>query len=181
MALSPKDLTLIEAAHAGDPTALDHLPRLCQPDIRRYAQRHCLISDIDDAVQETLLILSHKLAGLRGLVSLSGWLFRVVQRECRHMGRKMLNYDPYDEETLERWLTSRSDETLALELRDALGSLPAHYRDVILLRDLEQFTIGEIADRLGLTRATVKARLNRARTLTREYLLGDPTGVGIKH
>lgn len=82
---------------------------------------------------------------------------------------------------MNRWLTSRSDETLALELRDALGSLPAHYRDVILLRDLEQFTIGEIADRLGLTRATVKARLNRARTLTREYLLGDPTGVGIKH
>ena len=43
---------LVEAARSGSPQALEHLLRACQPDIRRYAQRHCLVSDVDDAVQE---------------------------------------------------------------------------------------------------------------------------------
>lgn len=172
MALAAENLPVLAAAHAGDPAALDRLLHLCQPDVRRYAQRHCLISDVDDAVQETLLILSRKLTALRGLSSLSGWLFRIVQRECRKLGRRMLDYDPYDEEALERWLAVRDDRTLAIDLREALGSLPAHYREVILLRDFEEFTIGEIAEKLIVTRATVKARLHRARSLAREYLLG---------
>jgi DNA-directed RNA polymerase specialized sigma24 family protein len=43
---------------------------------------------------------------------------------------------------------------------------------VLLLRDLEDLTIGEIAQRLGETREAVKSRLRRARALVREYLLG---------
>lgn len=54
----------------------------------------------------------------------------------------------------------------------ALESLPPHYRDIIVLRDLNEMTIGEIAEQLGETRAAVKSRLHRARQLTREYLLG---------
>jgi DNA-directed RNA polymerase specialized sigma24 family protein len=42
---------------------------------------------------------------------------------------------------------------------------------VILLRDFEELTIGEIASRLALTPAAVKSRLHRARSLAREYLL----------
>ena len=48
---------------------------------------------------------------------------------------------------------------------------PSH-REVLLLRDLEDLTIGEIAGRLGVTREAAKSRLRRARTLVREYLLG---------
>ena len=46
------------------------------------------------------------------------------------------------------------------------------FREVLLLRDLEDLTIGEIAQRLGVTREAAKSRLRRARTLVREYLLG---------
>jgi RNA polymerase sigma factor (sigma-70 family) len=52
----------------------------------------------------------------------------------------------------------------------ALESLPAHYREVVLLRDLEGLTIAEIADHLTLTSEAVKSRLHRARALAREYL-----------
>ena len=52
----------------------------------------------------------------------------------------------------------------------ALESLPAHYRRIILLRDLEGLTIAEIGEQLGLTREAVKSRLHRARLLAREYL-----------
>lgn len=164
--------TLVEAARIGEPQALDRLLRACQPDIRRYAQRHCLLSDVDDAVQETLLIVSRHVGSLRMAAAFSGWLMRVVQRECRRLGRKVFGIDPYDEAELERWLARRTDEALRVDLVRALESLPDHYREVILLRDFEGMTIGEMAQELSLTPAAVKSRLRRARELTREYLLG---------
>lgn len=172
MAFADHHQSLLEAARTGDPAALDGLLRVCQPDIRRYAQRHCLVSDVDDAVQETLLILTRHLGSLRAVAAFSGWLFRVVQRECRRLGRKVLHYEPFDEERLEGWMAVRSNDDMRLELAAALEALPAHYREVILLRDFDERTIGEMAAYLGMTPAAVKSRLHRARQLMREYLLG---------
>jgi RNA polymerase sigma factor (sigma-70 family) len=62
-------------------------------------------------------------------------------------------------------------DELRIDLVRALESLPAIYREVILLRDMEQLTIGEAAERLGLTREATKSRLLRARALVREFLL----------
>lgn len=59
-----------------------------------------------------------------------------------------------------------------MELASALESLPAEYRQIILLRDFEELAISEIAERLGITRAATKSRLHRARLLAREHLLG---------
>lgn len=171
MATDEQRLAAIEAARAGDPLALERLLRLCQPDARRYAQRNCFISDVDDAVQEALLVVARKHASVRVVAAFSGWLFAVVRRECRRLGRTALNYDPYDEATAERWLASHDGESLRRELVDALESLPADYRDILLLRDFEELTIGEIATRLGITAAAAKSRLHRARMLAREYLL----------
>jgi len=162
---------LLASAHAGDPEALERLLRVCRPDIRRYAQRHCLISDVDDAVQEALLVLSRRLSSVRALASFSGWLFRVVQRECRRLGRAALRYDPYDEARVDAWAAARSTDALRLDLASALESLSAGHREVILLRDFEELSIAEIAERLGETSAAVKSRLHRARLMAREYLL----------
>jgi len=49
--------------------------------------------------------------------------------------------------------------------------LPAHYLEVVLLRDFEELTIAEIAERLGEQQGAVKSRLHRARELVREYML----------
>ncbi|WP_457394056.1 RNA polymerase sigma factor [Roseateles sp. P5_E1] len=178
MALAPQHQPLLAAAHGGDPRALEQLLKISRPDIRRYAQQHCLLSDVDDAVQEALLIVSRKLPSLRVLAAFSGWLIRLVQRECRRLGRLTLRYDPYDEEKLAQWLVVRDEVGLRRELVAALESLPSHYLEVMLLRDLEELTIEEIAARTGLTRPNVKSRLHRARALAREYLLGGkPAGV----
>ncbi|RDJ98533.1 hypothetical protein DLM46_32925 [Paraburkholderia lacunae] len=59
------------------------------------------------------------------------------------------------------------------ELVDALESLPVDYRDVLLLRDFEELTIAEIAERMGATVPATKSRLHRARTMAREYLLAE--------
>ena len=50
-------------------------------------------------------------------------------------------------------------------------SLPATHREVVLLRDFEEMTIGEISNRIGLGREATKSRLRRARVLLRDYLL----------
>ena len=66
-----------------------------------------------------------------------------------------------------------STDELRIDLVGALESLSPHLREVILMRDLQEMTIGEIAHALKTTRAAVKARIHRARNLIREYLQGE--------
>jgi len=170
--MTPEPLTpMIEAAQRGDPAALDQLLRRCQPDIRRYAYRHCLVSDVDDAVQETLLIVSRRLRSLCAVAAFSGWLFTVVRRECRRLERRVFGLEAFDEIKMEEWFATRSDDALRIDLLHALESLPAHYREIVLLRDFEGLTIRAMAGRLGLSAAAAKSRLHRARELVREYLV----------
>ncbi|WP_295994883.1 sigma-70 family RNA polymerase sigma factor [Rugamonas sp.] len=171
MALADRYLPVLDAAHRGDPAALAQLLRLCQPDLRRYAQRSCLISDVDDAVQEALLVLSRRLASVRLLAAFSGWLFQVVRHECHKLARKALSSDPWDEERAEQWLASQDTAGLRIELVNALESLPPDYLQVILLRDFAEMSIAEIAGQLDITTAATKSRLHRARLMAREYLL----------
>ena len=79
-----------------------------------------------------------------------------------------------DEEALETRLVGRDEAELRLDLAAAFESLPPHYREVALMRDLRDMTIDEIAGALGLSRQAVKARLHRARLLLRDYLAGEP-------
>lgn len=163
---------LIHAAQTGDPAAIAGLLALCQADARRYAHRHCQASDVDDAVQESLLVISRKVRGLKAAAAFSSWLFTVIKRECLRLQRAMFRHDPLDDDVAEWQLASRTDDALRLDLTHALESLPAHYLEVVLLRDFEELTIAEIAGRLGEPSGAIKSRLHRARTLVREYLLG---------
>jgi RNA polymerase sigma factor (sigma-70 family) len=172
MSLAEKHLPVLDAAHGGDPAALAQLLRLCQPDIRRYAQRNCLIGDVDDAVQEALLVLSRRLSSVRMLAAFSGWLFQIVKRECHRLGRAALGHDPWDDERAEQWLASQDTAGLRVELIRALESLPADYLKVVLLRDFAEMSIAEIAGETGESVAAVKSRLHRARLMAREYLIG---------
>jgi RNA polymerase sigma factor (sigma-70 family) len=111
--------------------------------------------------------------GLKAAAAFSAWLFTVIKRECRKLERMMFKHDPLPEEAAEKLLVQRSDEALRVDLANALESLPAHYLEVVLLRDFEELTIAEIADRLGEPQGAVKSRLHRARELVREYMLGS--------
>lgn len=172
MALAQQHLPVLDAAHRGDPAALAQLLRLCQPDIRRYAQRNCMIGDVDDAVQEALLVLSRKLPSIRVLAAFSGWLFQVVRHECHRLARVTLDYDPWDDARAEAWLAGRDTASLRHEMIRALESLPADYLQVVLLRDFAEMSIGEIAAQLNQSSAAIKSRLHRARAMAREYLIG---------
>lgn len=164
---------LILAAQTGDPAAIGRLLTVCQADARRYAYRHCQASDVDDAVQESLLVISRKVKGLKAAAAFSSWLFTVIKRECRKLERMMFKTEPLAEDIAEELIHHRTDNDLRMDLAAALESLPAHYLEVVLLRDFEELTISEIAERLGERDGAIKSRLHRARELVREYMLSQ--------
>ena len=160
--LSPE---LIAAASGGDPQAIAALLSSAQSDIRRYARRTCrTTSDVEDAVQETLIILYRRVSALRQAAAISGWLFTIVQRHCLRLAAMLIGA-PLDAEAsaLDRRLAQTPLHDLRIDLAHAIESLPLHYRQVVLLRDVEELTIDEIAGQLETTRETVKARLHRGR------------------
>lgn len=166
------DAAVLAAAQRGDPLALDRMLRELQPDIRRYARRQCHRSSaIEDVVQEALIVLYRRVGTLRDPLAVAGWLFRVVTRLCMLpvlgllRGAEALT----ERHEAEHFARMPTDE-LRLDLARALESLPALYREVILLRDMEQLTIGETAERLRITREAAKSRIHRGRALLREYL-----------
>src|ERR1700737_2995883 len=84
---------LVDAARCGDEKALLSLISAAQPDVRRYAARNCRAADIDDAVQETLLLLYRRIGPLR-----AAWLFAVARRACHRLLRLSIGIpdDPLD-------------------------------------------------------------------------------------
>ena len=167
------DPTLIEAARGGDADALVSLIAAAQPDARRYAARNCRAADLDDAVQETLLLLYRRVGTLRAVTSFSAWLFAIAKRACLRLLRRSIGMADTPADDTEARLVHLAPEDLRIDLSRAIQSLPDHYREVILLRDIEELSINEIADVLGLLRESVKARIHRARSMIREYLIRD--------
>jgi RNA polymerase sigma factor (sigma-70 family) len=163
---------LIEAARGGDTEALVSLIAAAQPDIRSYAARNCRAADIDDAVQETLLLLYRRLGTLRAVTSFSAWLFAVARRACLRLLRRAAGMADASADG-EMRLAHLAPEDIRIDISRAIQSLPDHYREVILLRDIEELSIDEIAGVLALTRESVKARIHRARLMIREYLVRD--------
>ncbi len=85
-----------------------------------------------------------------GGVALSGCLFKVVQRECRRLERRVFGFDPYDEGKVDYWLATRSINMLRLDLVSALESLPERYCEVILLRDFSGMAIKAQSERTSM-------------------------------
>ena len=162
----------LSAARDGDAGALERVLACSRQDLRRYAEYHCEINDVEDAVQESLFTVSRKLMDLRHLEAFASWLFRIVKRECNRYKRakRALMQVPITEDI--EGPHYPESKGLARDLARALAQLPPHYRQVLLLRDLEGLKVDEICERLGLTREAAKARLHRARGLAREFL--DP-------
>ena len=163
---------MVTLAMTGDTQAITKLLRAAQTDIRRYARRSCRSSvDIEDAVQETLIVLYRKVGALRDVGAVAGWLFRIVDRYCLRMTLRVLQV-PYaqEAEAIDRRFARMPTAELRIDVARGIESLPHSYREVIVLRDMEELTIDEIALKLGATREGVKARLHRARGLLHEYL-----------
>ena len=160
----------LESARRGDIVAVEQLLAQSRPDLHRIAQSQCSSSvDPDDAVQESLLLIYHRIGALRTVASFPAWTFSIVRRECHRLWRAMHGEKPTEDENLPVLVYTDRYE-LRSDLAAAIQSLPEKYREAIILRDFEEFSISEIADQLRLTREAVKSRIHRGRQMVQEYL-----------
>ena len=164
------DKNIVEAARSGDMQALERLLLQCQPDIARFARNVCATpEDVEDAVQETLWIVSRKIGTLRTVSAFASWAFRVVKHECYRLFRRVRRELSTDRVAEQSYLDPGVDVPAMMrqETIQALANMPDLFRLVIVMRDIEGIPAVQVASELGLSIAAVKSRLHRARSWMR--------------
>jgi RNA polymerase sigma factor (sigma-70 family) len=168
------DAALVAAARSGDTAALDRLLAVSQPDLMRFARRTCAnAEDAEDAVQPALWQLHRRIGTLRVIAAFTSWLFRIVERECRRLLGLQRRTIPLEDADPSALAIDPVPTDLRRDLGIMIAALPDLYREVLILRDVEELTAPEAAAQLGVSVEAVKSRLHRARGLLREKLLGS--------
>jgi RNA polymerase sigma-70 factor, ECF subfamily len=192
---------LIERIRDGEHEVFDELIRPYER--RLYTAAFLLLrneADAEDCVQEAVLKAFKHIGQFRAEAKFSTWLIQITLNDARMRRRKQRTslmepidkseggegdtYTPRDfadwreipSETLER-------QEVREKLAEALDSLGKIYREVFVLRDMEQLSIEETASALGISTASVKTRLLRARLMLRDLLapgLRGPWSGGIQ-
>jgi RNA polymerase sigma-70 factor, ECF subfamily len=145
--------------------------------------------DAKDVTQDVLLKALARLHQFRQESAFGTWLIQIAINEARMRRRKLRHgrmlsltngsddagtYVPRD---LEDWREIPSEALERSEIRDALANalalLEEHYRVTFMLRDVNELSITETANVLGITRGAVKTRLRRARLMLRDILLPE--------
>ena len=146
-------------------------------------------TEAEDMVQEAYVRVASHLAGFRGGDG-RAWLLTIVRNSCydrlRQKGASDRNTD-FDEELHSARRQTPNPETAVLlaersELvKRSLAELPAEYREVLILRELEQLSYRQIADIAGIPLGTVMSRISRARQQLQRTLfdLRNEGAVGI--
>ena len=162
---------LVAAAKAGDTAALDRLLAVSQPDLMRFARRTCAnAEDAEDAVQTALWQLHRRIGTLRVIAAFASWLFRIVERECRRLLGLQRRTVPLENAETSALRIEPVPSDLRRDLGAMIAALPDLYREVLILRDIEELTAPEAAAQLGISVEAVKSRLHRARGMLREKL-----------
>lgn len=171
------DLQWVEAACAGDTVAIEALLGQVQPSITCFARKYCATAqDVEDAVQETLWVIYRKIRSLRSTAAFVSWTFQIVRHHCLALLSPTQRIGEVVDISILDYMDHSLDPELVAALRSdvigAIARLPATYRQILILRDVEGYSAPEVADRLGITIQTVKSRLHRARRLLRASLDG---------
>ncbi|MDE2261635.1 MAG: RNA polymerase sigma factor [Gammaproteobacteria bacterium] len=183
---SQDELAMVRRIMAGEQAAFAMLMRRFNRQLYRLAR--AIIRDdaeAEDALQDAYLSAYRSLRQFRGDSSLATWLSRLVINQClqrlrRHERRQ--NVIPMTpsaaDEELERIpsdaFASPDEATERAQMRDILerkiDALPESFRAVLVLRSVEELTVEETAECLGIPAETVRSRHFRARSLLREAL-----------
>jgi RNA polymerase sigma-70 factor (ECF subfamily) len=143
-------------------------------------------SDAEDVAQETFLKAFRNFGQFRGQAKFSTWLISITLNEARgRLRRQSVVRMEILDETLEEagrvqsallreWREVPSEALERKEVREilqeAIRNLSPIYREVLLLRDVEELSIEETAAALTISTATVKVRLHRARMMMQKQL-----------
>jgi RNA polymerase sigma-70 factor, ECF subfamily len=161
-----------------------------RPKIQRYLIRLVGEPEAEDLTQEVFVKVSRALKNFRGESQLSTWLYRIAtntaldridnpsyQRAIQaQLAQDAIGDDEVELEDQDVWTGEKAPrletEVMRQEMYECvwnrLEHLPANYRTVLLLSDMEGFTNSEVAEILGVSLDAVKIRLHRARARLRK-------------
>lgn len=181
------EFALVQAAKSGDLGAFEQLVKLYDRNVFRIAQ-HITHNreDAEDVVQDAFLKAYENLGQFQGQSKFYTWLVRIAVNEAlmklrRRRPDKIVSLDENietEEDSMPREVADWSPNPAQLfdqaQLKEILGKviqgLPAGFRTVFVLRDVEGLSTEETAEALGLSIPAVKSRLLRARLQLRERL-----------
>ena len=141
-------------------------------------------SDAEDLVQETYLKALRNFHSFQPGTDFRAWIYRIMRNTflTSLTGLRAAATMPLDseEDGPELAVENETPETILMKcssferVQQAIDDLPVHYRETLLLCDMEEISYRQIAEILSVPVGTVMSRLARARKLTRQFLLGTP-------
>jgi RNA polymerase sigma-70 factor (ECF subfamily) len=187
----PGEPELVGLLLAGDREAFEHLMRKNNERLFRVARSIVLDdAEAEDVVQTAYLAAFRGVARFAGRSSLATWLTRIVINEALARRRERLRYGTFASahdlaDELSDRASNPEDSASLQELtrltESAIDGLPANYRLVLILRQVEGLSGEETAASLGVTEEVVRVRLHRARAMLRDQLLGfDSNAASLK-
>jgi RNA polymerase sigma-70 factor (ECF subfamily) len=180
-----REETLIEAAKNGDAEAFGELvERHRKSCLKRATTMVRNRSDAEDEVQAAFWKAFQRLDQFRAEGSFAAWLGRIVENQCLMRIRESRNarfeyLDESSDANLRIELVGQSanpedqvgKEEVVQLLRREVSRIPPLLRHVMLLRDLDQMPMPDVAGQLGLSIPAAKSRLMRARTELRSRIM----------
>jgi RNA polymerase sigma factor (sigma-70 family) len=143
-------------------------------------------SDAEDLVQETYLKALRSFGSFQPGTNFRAWMFQILRNTFlssrSKLERRMTVAMDSEEGGPELAVDTETPETILLNrgnsqlVQRAIDDLPAHYRETLLLCEVEKMSYQEIAQILSIPTGTVMSRLARARKSVRESLLSSPGG-----
>jgi RNA polymerase sigma-70 factor (ECF subfamily) len=136
-------------------------------------------SEAEDLVQETYAKALRGMESFQPGTNFRAWMYRILRNTflTSRTGLKTAATVPLDaEDAPEMPVSSSTPESIFIDksqeqlLQSAIEELPVHFREVLLLCEVEEMSYQEIADALSIPIGTVMSRLSRARKALRELL-----------
>jgi RNA polymerase sigma-70 factor (ECF subfamily) len=182
-----QEQNLVKRIQNGEP---DKFYELVKPYERRvYTAAFAILrnaADAEEVAQEAILKAFANLRQFRAESKFSTWLIQIAVNEARMrrrkehaeimepIGERQEEDGTYAPREFADWREIPSEALERSEVREllleSLASLGSKYREVFVLRDIQHLSIEEVADALGISRASVKTRLLRARLMLRDLL-----------
>ena len=147
-----RDSAAIQAAQSGAPWAQEELYFRYAPIVHGVLLARIPSDHVDDLVQEVFMQAFNKLGSLRAAGAFGGWLVMIARNRATDFHRR----NRRTEEISETYAQRNSMKAEASEALEAIKSLPESYRETLVLRLVEGLTRPEIAEKTGLTPASVR-------------------------
>ena len=190
----PDESQLLQQLSQGEPSAFEFIVREYGSYLLNVARQYVTnADDAHDVVQETYLSALNSVDKFRGEASLKSWLHRItinnalmrVRKDAR-MQQLMedANVEDATNDAIDvngkrieniKSISATADEVhinaeLHVAIKKQIMSLPMAYRNILLLRDVEGYSIVETAELLDISQASVKTGLHRARNKLKQQL-----------